>query len=133
MDGFTHNMVQTVLVVEDDPLLRMDAVDIIEDAGFRVLEAADADRALALLRRNGRIDALFTDIDMPGRMNGLELSRLVHATMPGMRIVVTSGQWSIEEDVLPDGGCFLSKPYRPDDLVAALNRHATALSALSSK
>ena len=82
----------TVLVVEDEMLLRMRAVDIVEDAGFTSLEAVNADDALALLESRSDIDLLFTDIQMPGTMNGLKLAHAVHERWPAIKIILVSGQ-----------------------------------------
>ncbi|HEX2556411.1 MAG TPA: response regulator [Microvirga sp.] len=100
-----------VLVVEDEPVVRMDAADTLEDAGFEVVEAATARAALALLeKRSGDVAALFTDVDMPGDMDGLELAGIVHHRWPHIAIVVTSGVVRVAGS-LPSGGIFLAKPY----------------------
>jgi CheY-like chemotaxis protein len=100
-----------VLVVEDEPLIRMNAADLFEDEGFEVVEAATARAALAILeKRNGEVDALFTDVDMPGDMNGLELAGIVHGRWPHIAIVVTSGVVRVSGS-LPGNGVFLEKPY----------------------
>src|SRR3954451_9536455 len=82
----------TVLIVEDEMLLRMRAVDIVEDAGFTTLEAVNADDALAILEARSDIDMLFTDIQMPGSMNGLKLAHAVHERWPLIKIILVSGQ-----------------------------------------
>ena len=99
-----------VLVVEDEPLVRMLAVDILEDEGFEVVEASTAPAALALLEKQANVTALFTDIDMPGGMNGLELAKVVHERWPDVVIVVTSGVFRSAASTLPDDGVFLQKP-----------------------
>ncbi len=104
-------MVPVVLVVEDEPLIRMLASDIMEDAGFEVIEAATARSALAIMeKRSGQVDALFTDVDMPGDMNGLELAGIVHHRWTHVALVVTSGVVRVSGS-LPGGGVFLAKPY----------------------
>jgi two-component system, response regulator PdtaR len=101
-----------VLIVEDDRLLRMDALDMIEEAGFDVLEAGDADEAIAILEARLDVRAIFTDIDMPtGSIDGLQLAHDVHDRWPGMVIIITSGQAAIPEKDLPTGGKFFTKPY----------------------
>ena len=80
-----------VLLVEDQPLVRMLAADILEEAGFEVTEAATAPEALNHLERSDDVRVVFTDVDMPGGMNGLELARIVHARWPHIALVVTSG------------------------------------------
>jgi CheY-like chemotaxis protein len=105
----THRAV--VLVVEDEPLVRLLAVDVLEEEGFEVLEAATAPAALALLAKRPEVQALFTDIDMPGGMNGLELAQVVHERYPHIALVVTSGVFRVGASRLPDDGVFLQKPY----------------------
>ncbi len=81
-----------VLIVEDEPLIRMYAADLLEEDGFDVVEATTARAALAILeQRNGDVSALFTDVDMPGDMNGLELAGIVYSRWPHIAILVTSG------------------------------------------
>ncbi|HEY8381996.1 MAG TPA: response regulator [Microvirga sp.] len=100
-----------VLIAEDEPIIRMLAADILEDDGFEVLEAATARAALAILeKRNGDVAALFTDVDMPGDMNGLELAGIVYSRWPHIAILVTSGVVR-SLGVLPGSGVFLGKPY----------------------
>jgi CheY-like chemotaxis protein len=102
-----------VLVVEDDFLLRMDAANIIKDAGFDVLEASNADEAIAILESRNDVAVVFTDIQMPGSMDGLKLARAVRGRWPPIKIVTTSGQCVVEATDLPEGGRFLPKPYSP--------------------
>ncbi len=100
-----------VLIVEDEPLIRMHAADLPEDGGFEVVEAATARAALAILeKRNGDVSALFTDVDMPGGMNGLELAGIVYSRRPHIAILITSGVVRMV-GALPGGGVFLGKPY----------------------
>src|SRR5437868_3782887 len=91
----------TVLVVEDEMLLRMRAVDIVEDAGFSSIEAVNADDALAVLESRSDIDLLFTDIQMPGTMNGLKLAHAVHERWPSIKIILVSGQVTPTEGERP--------------------------------
>jgi CheY-like chemotaxis protein len=83
--------VPNVLVVEDEMLLRMRAVDIVEDAGFRSVEAVNADEALSILESRSDISLLFTDIQMPGSMDGLKLAHAVHDRWPSIKIILVSG------------------------------------------
>ncbi|MGP7794513.1 response regulator [Sphingomonas sp. CLY1604] len=101
----------SVLLVEDEALVRMLGVDMLEDAGFGVFEAIGADEAMVILAEHEGIDLLFSDVDMPGSMDGLELARLVHQRWPDMRILLTSGHHRLTEAALPDGGRFLRKPW----------------------
>ncbi len=100
-----------VLVVEDEVLVRMNAVDIIEEAGFHVLEAANADEAIKLLETRLDIRVVFTDIDMPGSMNGIKLAQAVRGRWPPIKIVATSGHFKLSKGDLPADGRFLPKPY----------------------
>lgn len=109
-----------VLVVEDDLLLRMDAVDIIRSAGFDVVEAGNADAAIAILEARPNIHVVFTDIQMPGSMDGLKLAKFVKDRWPPIKIIATSGLVRISGDDLPAGGRFLPKPYRPSEVVQTL-------------
>lgn len=109
----------TILVVEDEPLVLMSTVDFLQDEGFQVLEAPNADEAIALLESNPAISILFTDVDMPGSMDGLKLSAAVRRRWPPVRIVVTSGHRMVDITDLPDGGVFFSKPYRHKDIATS--------------
>jgi CheY-like chemotaxis protein len=100
-----------VLIVEDEFLLRMDAVDMIEAAGFGVVEAGNADEAIEILEARPDITVVFTDIQMPGSMDGLNLARAVRGRWPPIKIIATSGRAQIAATELPEGGRFLSKPY----------------------
>ena len=114
-----------VLIVEDELLLRMDAADAIKSGGFDVVEAANADEAIEILEARPDITVVFTDIQMPGSMDGLKLARAVRGRWPPIKIVATSGFFHVGNDDLPEGSRFLPKPYRPEQLVAAL-RELTA-------
>src|ERR1700742_4082197 len=105
-----------VLVVEDEFLLRMDAADMIGAAGFEVVEAANADQAIEILESRRDITVVFTDIQMPGSMDGLKLARAVRGRWPPIKIVATSGHVDVAETDLPDGGPFLPKPYSPHQI-----------------
>ena len=109
-----------VLIVEDEFLLRMNAAEMIGDAGFDVVEAANADEAIAILEARPDIHVVFTDIQMPGSMDGLKLARFVRGRWPPIKIVATSGFVMVGKDDLPEGGRFLTKPYRPAQIVATL-------------
>lgn len=101
----------TILVVEDEALVRMIGADMIEDAGFHVLEAASADEAIQILENATDVKLIFTDVDMPGSMDGIALVKLVHERWPDVRLVLTSGHRSILRQDLPDDGRFVPKPY----------------------
>ena len=100
----------TILVVDDEPLVRMHSADILEDAGYEVFEAADADEALAVLNQK-HVQLLFSDIDMPGTMNGLDLAHVVHQRWPHIKLLLTSGHHRMSDKVIPDHGKFVPKPW----------------------
>ncbi|WP_037088031.1 response regulator [Neorhizobium vignae] len=106
-----------VLLVEDDGLIRMSLVEDMEHAGFQVFEAANADEALKLLAAHPEIQALFTDIDMPGSIDGLKLAGLVRQARPDVAILLTSGYLKIPKNDLPGKTPFFSKPYEVDRVV----------------
>ncbi|GAB5426641.1 MAG: hypothetical protein Devi2KO_01000 [Devosia indica] len=97
----------------------MVAADILLEGGFKVFEAHDADEAIQLLRTRDDIHAVFTDIEMPGSMNGLELAAIVRKTWPKMVVLVTSGRINPDGE-LPAGSEFMSKPYSPVELLERL-------------
>jgi CheY-like chemotaxis protein len=109
-----------VLIVEDEALLRMDAVNMITAAGFDVVEAASADDAIEILEARRDITVVFTDIQMPGSMDGLKLARAVRGRWPPIKIVATSGLVDVGEKDLPEGGRFLPKPYQAKALADVL-------------
>lgn len=113
-----------VLVVEDDPLLLMDAVDLVEDAGFTAYIARTADEAIGQMEDHDDIRVLFTDVDMPGTMDGLKLARAVRDRWPPVTIIVTSGLCDLDLSALPDRGQFFSKPYPPKSVATALAKAA---------
>jgi two-component system, response regulator PdtaR len=113
-----------VLIVEDEPLVRIGAVNIIEDAGFEVIEAASADEAIGILECRSDVRVVFTDIHMPGSMDGLKLAHAVRNRWPPIRIIVTSGRELIVEQDLPEGGRFVAKPYNPIEILDALREWA---------
>jgi DNA-binding NtrC family response regulator len=100
-----------VLIVEDEAVERAIAADIFDKDGFDVLEAADADEASAILNGDGPIGALFTDIEMPGSVDGLALARLCRIRHPRAAVIVTSGKVEPLNQDIPAGAKFLSKPY----------------------
>jgi DNA-binding NtrC family response regulator len=107
----------TILVVEDETLVRLYSMDILEEAGFKVLDARDADEAMALLGEHNDVTLLFSDINMPGSMNGMELARVVHDRWPNIRLLLTSGHQQPSVGEIPDDGCFMRKPWGQDALI----------------
>jgi CheY-like chemotaxis protein len=106
--------------VEDEFFLRINAVLMIEDAGFDVLEAVDADQAIEILEVRPDIHVIFTDLEMPGSMDGLKLAHAVRGRWPPIKIIATSGRVNVRTTDLPDGGRFLPKPYGPEEIVGTL-------------
>lgn len=95
----------------------MVAADVIADLGVPALEAGNADEELEILRTHPDVAVLFTDIDMPGAMDGMQLARKVHKHWPAIELIVTSGANSLVDADLPDNGTFIRKPYRLHQLV----------------
>jgi CheY-like chemotaxis protein len=102
-----------VLIVEDDALIRWSAVDMLEEAGFVTLAASNADEAMQLLEQRSDIRLVFTDIELPGSMNGLKLAAAIRDRWPPVQLVVTSGDYRLNEQDLPLGVPFFPKPYDP--------------------
>jgi len=109
-----------VLVVEDDFLIRIGAVEMIEAAEFDVVEAANADEAMEILKARLDITVVFTDVQMPGSMDGLKLAAAIRGRWPPIRIVATSGNIDVRRSDLPEGGRFLPKPYSSAQIVETL-------------
>jgi two-component system, response regulator PdtaR len=100
-----------VLIVEDEMLIRMGAVDLVLSAGYEALEARDADKAIRILEARHDIDLVFTDVQMPGKMDGIKLANFIRGRWPPVKLLVASGNAIIEESSLPSGSRFFSKPY----------------------
>lgn len=112
--------VPIVLVVEDEMVLRMRAVDIVEDAGFVPLEAVSADEAIKILESRDDISLLFTDIQMPGSMDGLKLAHAAHTRWPHIKIILVSGQIAVTDDDKPEDSRFFPKPLEVQQMVSEL-------------
>src|SRR5437762_13654902 len=115
-----HSIPAVVLVVEDELLLRMRAVDMVEDAGYTSLEAVDADEAVAILESRSDIALLFTDIQMPGSMDGLTLAHAVHKRWPPIKIILVSGQLKLASIDLPADSRFFGKPLEAKAMIAQM-------------
>jgi CheY-like chemotaxis protein len=118
----THSEIKrpVVLIVEDEFLIRMDAIDMIRSAGFDVVEAENADQALLILEERFDITVVFTDVHMPGSMDGLKLAAAIRGRWPPIKIVATSGMARVSKDDLPSGSRFLPKPYSARQIVITL-------------
>ncbi len=109
-----------ILVVEDEAVVRLAAVDLVVEAGFEALEASNADDAIRILERRPDVRLVFTDVDMPGTMDGLRLAHYVRGRWPPIHLIVASGKAILEESMLPKGARFFSKPYRDDTILGAV-------------
>jgi DNA-binding NtrC family response regulator len=118
----TNQQTQTVLVVDDEPLVLLNASEIIQQAGWQSLKAENSAQALRVLEEQGPVDVLFTDINMPGEMNGLELAAQVHRLYPRIHLIITSGKQHLSDSELPDHGTFLPKPYGVEQLTRTIER-----------
>ncbi len=112
--------VPKVLIVEDEMMLRMRAVDIVEDAGFSPVQAVNADQALSILEARSDISLLFTDIQMPGSMDGLKLAHAVHDRWPSIKIILVSGQVNPSDAERPADSRFFGKPLSDGQMIAEL-------------
>ena len=106
-----------VMVVEDEPLIRLGLVSTIEDAGYEVVEAANADDAIRKLEQIEGIRPVLTDVDMPGSMDGIRLAHYVNNRWPPVRLVVISGKVGVTPSQLPTGARFMTKPYQEPALI----------------
>jgi DNA-binding NtrC family response regulator len=114
----------TVLLVEDEPLIRLFIAELLEDAGFRVVEAANATEALVILEAGLSVNVLLTDVDMPVGCNGFELAHKVHRCRPEAEILIMSGRrWPAQGD-LPPGAAFLAKPCPNEAIVSHVHSAA---------
>jgi CheY-like chemotaxis protein len=118
------NQRRVILIVEDEALIRLDAADMIREAGFDVVEAANADDAIAILEARRDITIVFTDVQMPGSMDGLRLAAAIRGRWPPIKIIATSGNINIGARDLPHGGCFVPKPYTCAEIVDTINAFA---------
>ncbi len=106
-----------VLIVEDEPLVRMMVIDLFEDEGFEVLEAGDADSALSILQTRTDVDLLFTDVEMPGSLDGYALARWVYMHRPAVKTMIVSGRALPGIGDVPEGAIFVGKPYDHGDVM----------------
>ena len=106
-----------VLIVEDEPLVRMMVSDLFQDEGFDVLEAANADQALAIFDQRSDVSLLFTDVEMPGSLDGYALARWAQVHRPTVKTMIVSGRALPREGDVPDGAAFMGKPYDHADVM----------------
>lgn len=113
------------LVVDDEPLVRMDAVDIISDEGYAIVEATTADQAYEFLDRHSSLQLVFTDVQMPGEMDGFDLARVVAKRWPHICVVIASGAAVPGPGDIPDNANFISKPFTAELVHEVLKKHCT--------
>ena len=118
------NTLPAVLIVEDETLIRMDAVGMIMEAGFSTYEASSADQAILLMEQHAEIGILFTDIEMPGSMDGLKLAAFVRDRWPPVVIIIVSGAMGMDTTTFPEGAFFFPKPYSTSQIIAPLHEIA---------
>jgi CheY-like chemotaxis protein len=114
------NRSTVVLVVEDDPIIRMGALRLVVAAGFEALEASGADEAIRILEDRGDIRLVFTDVGMPGTMDGIKLSHYIRERWPPVKLIVASGKAILDESHLPLGTKLFHKPYHDSSIIEAM-------------
>jgi two-component system, response regulator PdtaR len=117
MDTLVETEPSVILVVEDEILIRGYATDVLEEAGFQVLQAASSGEALEILHERADISLLFTDINLNSPIDGVELARVVAERWPDVRLLLTSGASRLGATEVPDDGEFIAKPYNPDTVI----------------
>ena len=118
-----------VLVVEDSPLILMGALDLVTTAGFEGIGATSADEAIAILEVRADIHLVFTDVEMPGSIDGVKLAHYIRNRWPPIHLIVASGRTILEESQLPVGSSFFSKPYDNNSIVEEMTRMLAAIDA----
>ncbi|MGE4246775.1 MAG: response regulator [Parvibaculaceae bacterium] len=121
MDIALNHSRGAVLIVDDEFLVREFAAEALRNEGYETLEASDAEEALNILWMRPEVHTLFTDVNMPGPIDGLALAHIVRRRRPDMRVVVTSGLARPTPEDLPEEGIFLPKPYHPDVVAKAIS------------
>tara|TARA_R110002020_G_scaffold36822_5_gene110646 strand:+ start:3866 stop:4258 length:393 start_codon:yes stop_codon:yes gene_type:complete len=117
-----NNGKAVILIVEDSAVIRMGAVDLVLAAGYEALQAGDADEAIRILESRSDVDLVFTDIQMPGTMDGLKLSHYIRNRWPPVKLIVASGAAILEQSSLPSGSHFFTKPYDDHKITDAMAR-----------
>lgn len=113
---------RSILIVEDEALIRFELIDFFEDAGFCVFDAADADEAIEILEREKAIRVVLTDVQMPGLLNGLKLAHYVRDRFPPTALIITSGVLNAEQCDLPSDSFFVPKPINPRHVLGQIER-----------
>lgn len=120
MTHSTSNRLPIALVVDDEPLIEMEAVDLFHDLGYEAIGARNADEAMRILRARDDVALVFTDIEMPGTMNGLVLAAVIETTWPSIQVLITSGRTTTPDEMLLGRARFLPKPYDRRQIERAL-------------
>lgn len=113
---------RSILVVDDEALIRINLAMFFEDEGFRVFEAGDADEAIAILGANPSIQVVLTDVQMPGSMDGVKLAHYVRRRFPPTLLVVASGAVKLTSGDLPAHTMFVAKPFDPRFILGEIDR-----------
>lgn len=121
-EGFAHS--RTILIVDDEPIIRMNLVDFFEDEGFQVYEAESADNAIVVLEAHPDIQIVLTDVQMPGSMNGVKLAHYIRDRWPPTLLIVASGAMAIPQADLPAQSMFIPKPFDPSFVLGEIDRLA---------
>src|SRR6476620_10186994 len=121
MDENSADRPTFVLLVEDEVVLRMDAAQFLEDERFNVIESTNGQHASAVIERHPNIHVLFTDVNLPGSPNGVELAYIARRRWPSMVILIVSGKATLKDNEMPAGSRFLPKPYHPKVAVRHIN------------
>jgi two-component system, response regulator PdtaR len=119
------NSKAVILVVEDNAIIRMGALDLVMAAGFEALEAGDAEQAIRILESRPDVHLVFTDVNMPGSMDGMKLAHYIAHRWPPVKLIIASGEAIIEEAQLPSGARFFHKPYDDGSIAAAMQEMLT--------
>jgi DNA-binding NtrC family response regulator len=117
-----NDRLPAILVVEDETILRIHALDIVKEAGFVPIEAANADDAIEILEKRSDVALMITDVHMPGSMDGITLANAVQKRWPPVKVVVVSGHEAVDENDLPEGAKFFGKPFETAELISHLRR-----------
>lgn len=120
--GITTNRKAVILIVEDSAIIRMGAVDLVVHAGYEALEASNAEGAIRLLEARTDIVLVFTDVGMPGTMDGVKLAHYIRNRWPPVKLIVASGRSIIEQSRLPEGSQFVPKPYNDSTIIEQIRR-----------
>ncbi len=118
-----------VLVVEDEPLLRLAAIDLVEIAGYEAIPAADATEAVKILEDRNDIRVVMTDVDMPRGVDGMRLAAIIRDRWPPIKIIIVSGHVEDPGSLIPAETVFFSKPYREEQIMETIHGMMSAWSA----